>query len=276
MTVPQGYTQKLPPNIVCKLTKSLFGLKQANRQWFEKLTSFLLQLGFKKGYVDTSLFTITHQGSFTTILVYVDDILIVGKDSGFISTIKKHLHTQFNIKDLGPLHYYLSIEFLWNSSGLTMTQRKYALELLEFTNILDSKPISTPIDPIIKLNSTDGYLLPGLFFPSKNNLHLTTYCDSDWASCATTMRSISGYAIFLGHSLISWQSKKQAVVSRSSTALADSTCEISWLKSLLLDLQVTVPTPSLVMCDNVSTIALANNPIHHARIKHIEIDYHFV
>ncbi|GKA76542.1 retrovirus-related pol polyprotein from transposon TNT 1-94 [Tanacetum coccineum] len=236
MTVPQGYTQKLPPNIVCKLTKSLFGLKQANRQWFEKLTSFLLQLGFKKSYVDTSLFTITHQGSFTTILVYVDDILIVGKDSGFISTIKKHLHTQFNIKDLGPLHYYLSIEFLWNSSGLTMTQRKYALELLEFTNILDSKPISTPIDPIIKLNSTDGYLLPGpstyrtlvskllyltitrpdlsfagqalsqyslsprslhfdalirvlryiklcpgqgLFFPVKNNLHLTTYCDSD-------------------------------------------------------------------------------------------------
>ncbi|GKC23062.1 retrovirus-related pol polyprotein from transposon TNT 1-94, partial [Tanacetum coccineum] len=305
MTVLQGYTQKLLPNTICELTKSLYGLKKASMQWFEKLTSFLLQLGFKQNYVDTSLFTITHQGSFTTILVYVDDILIVGKDSGFISTIKKHLHTQFSIKDLGPLHYYLGIEFLWNSYCLTMTQRKYALELLEFTNILDSKPISTPIDPVIKLNSTYGYLLPGpstyrtlvgkllyltitrpdlsfaaqalsLFFPVKNNLHLTTYCDSDWASCATTMRFVSGYAIFLGHSLISWQSKKQAVVSRSSTeaeyrVLTDTTCEISYLKSLLLDLQVTVPTPSLVMCDNVSTIALANNPIHHARIKHIEI-----
>ncbi|GJY44349.1 uncharacterized mitochondrial protein-like protein [Tanacetum coccineum] len=81
--------------------------------------------------------------------------------------------------------------------------------------------------------------------------------------------SVSGYANFLRHSLISWQSKKQAVVYRSSIeaeyrALVDSTYEISWLKSLLLDLQVTVPTPSLVMCDNVSTIALANNPIHHA------------
>ncbi|GJT85353.1 retrovirus-related pol polyprotein from transposon TNT 1-94 [Tanacetum coccineum] len=262
------------------------------------------ELGFKQSYVDTSLFTITHQG----------------------------------IKDLGPLHYYLGIEFLRNSFGLSMTQRKYALELLECADVLDSKPIATPMNPIIKLNSIDGYLLldpstyrtlvgkllyltitrpdlsfaaqalsqyshshrslhfdalmkvliyiklcpgQGLFFPNKNNLLLTTYYDSDWASCATTRRSVSGYAIFLGHSLISWQSKKQVVVSRSSTeaeyrALADSTCEISWLKSLLVDLQVTVPTPSLVMCDNVSTIAFANNPIHHARTKHIEIDCHFV
>ncbi|GJW63987.1 uncharacterized mitochondrial protein-like protein [Tanacetum coccineum] len=275
---------------------------------------------------------------FTAILVYVDDILIVGKDSNFISTIKKHLHTQFSIKDLGSLHYYLGIELMRNSSGLTMTQRKYAPELLECADVLENEPIATPMDPIIKLNFTDGYLLhdpstyrtlvgkllyltiirpdlsfatqglsqyshsprsshfdalirilryiklcpgQGLFFPVKNNLHFTTYCGSEWASCATTKRSVSGYAIFLRHSLISWQSKKQAVVSRSSTeaeyrALANSTCEISWLKSLLLDLQVTVPAPSRVMCDNVSTIALANNPIHHARTKHIEIECHFV
>nr|GEW14795.1 homogeneously-staining region [Tanacetum cinerariifolium] len=241
-------------------------------------------------------------------LLQVDDILIVGKDSAFISTIKKHLHTQFSIKDLGHLHYYLGIEFLRNSSGLATTQRKYALELLECADVLDNKPIATSMDPIIKLNSTDGYLIPdpstyrtlvgklryltitrpyisfaaqalsqyshsprsshfdallrvlryiklclgqGLFFPSKNNLYLATYCDNDWASCATARRS-------------------------KYRVLADSTCEISWLKSLLLDLQVTISTPSLVMCDNVSTIALANNPIHHARTKHIEIDCHFV
>ncbi|GJX19351.1 uncharacterized mitochondrial protein-like protein [Tanacetum coccineum] len=219
-----------------------------------------------------------------------------------------------------------------------MTQRKYTLELLECADVLNLKPIATPMDPICKLNDTDGYLLldpstyrtlvgkllyltiirpdlsftaqalsqyshsprsthydalirvlryiklcpgQGLFFPINNPLKLTTYYDSDWASCATTIRSVSGYAIFLGHSLISWQSKKQTVVSRSSIeaeyrALADSTCEISWLKCLLQDLNVTVPTPFLVICDNASTIALAKNPIHHARAKHIEIDCHFV
>ncbi|GJY44348.1 retrovirus-related pol polyprotein from transposon TNT 1-94 [Tanacetum coccineum] len=146
MTVLQGYTQKLLPNTICELTKSLYGLKKASMQWFEKLTSFLLQLGFKQNYVDTSLFTINHQGSFTAILVYVDDILIVGKDLNFISTIKKHLHTQFSIKDLRSLHYYLGIEFIRNSSGITMTQRKYALEHLECANVLDNKPIATPMD----------------------------------------------------------------------------------------------------------------------------------
>ena len=121
----------------------------------------------------------------------------------------------------------------------------------------------------------------GLFFPAQNNSKLTSYCDSDWASCAITRRSVSGYAVFYGQSLVSWQSKKQTVVSRSSTeaeyrALADCTCELSWLKCLLQDLHVQVPTPTLVMCDNASTIALASNPIHHARSKHIEIDCHFV
>nr|GEY74854.1 homogeneously-staining region [Tanacetum cinerariifolium] len=198
--------------------------------------------------------------------------------------------------------------------------------------------VATPMDPIVKLNDTDGdplpdptqyrtivrkliYLTPtrpdlsfaaqalsqfshnpraphlaalqrvlryiklcpgqGIYFPASNNLELTTYCDSDWASYQTTRRSFLGHAIILGKSLISWQSKKQLVVSRSSTkaeyrSLADSTCEISWLKFLLHDLGINIPNPSLVMCDNSSTIALANNPVQHARTKHIEIDCHFV
>ncbi|GKC57140.1 uncharacterized mitochondrial protein-like protein [Tanacetum coccineum] len=89
------------------------------------------------------------------------------------------------------------------------------------------------------------------------------------------------FGIFLGHTLISWHSKKQPVVSRSSTkagyrALADCSCEITWLISLLKDLKVVVPTPVSILCDNISTIALASNPVQHARTKHIELDCHFV
>lgn len=248
MTVPQGCNKSLPPNTVCKLSKSLYGLKQANRQRFEKLTTFLTHLGFKQSYVDTSLFTINHQGSLTAILVYVGDILITGKDTIFIQHIKSQLHNKFSIKDLGHIHYYLGVEILRNSTGLAMSQRKYALDLLKYADTLDLKPVATPMDPIVKLNDKDGDLLPdptiyrtivgkliyltitrpdlsfaaqalsqfshcprtphfaalqrvlryiklcpgqGIFFPAANTMELTTYCDSDWAICATARRSVS-------------------------------------------------------------------------------------
>lgn len=109
MSLPPGYDTSLPPNFVCKLTKSLYGLKQANRQWFAKLTSFLLTIGFKQCYTDTSLFTYNQNGIFTALLVYVDDILVVGNHKSHITTIKIQLDKQFSIKDLGNLNYYLGI-----------------------------------------------------------------------------------------------------------------------------------------------------------------------
>ena len=117
MTIPQGYSTDLPPNSVCKLKKSLYGLKQANRQWFTKLTSFLLMLGFHQSYADTSLFTYTKGSQFLALLIYVDDILLAGNDRLLIDSVKLQLHNKFNIKDLGALHYYLGIEIFQNSTG---------------------------------------------------------------------------------------------------------------------------------------------------------------
>ncbi|GJU35886.1 uncharacterized mitochondrial protein-like protein [Tanacetum coccineum] len=110
---------------------------------------------------------------------------------------------------------------------------------------------------------------------------MIVFCNSDWASCPFSKRSVTGYGVFLGPSLISWQSKNRLVISRSSIeakyrALADTTCEVTWLKYLLKEFQVLITTPIPIMCDNASFIALASNPVHHARTKHIEIDCHFV
>lgn len=121
----------------------------------------------------------------------------------------------------------------------------------------------------------------GLLFPANNNLVLTGYCDSDWGSCPTSRRSISGYCLLLGPSLVSWQSKKQSVTSRSTAeaeyrALATTTCEVLWLHSLLKDLQVSISGPTTLFCDNKAAIDIAENPVYHARTKHIEIDCHFV
>ncbi|PKU60804.1 uncharacterized protein LOC110105680 [Dendrobium catenatum] len=116
---------------------------------------------------------------------------------------------------------------------------------------------------------------------TRSNLILRTFSDADWASDPITRKSTSGFCTFLGDTLVSWTVKKQNTVSRSSTeseyrALAAATADTIWIKRLLEDFCVQHPQPVDVYCDNISTIALANNPLFHARTKHIEIDQRFV
>ncbi|PKU71322.1 Retrovirus-related Pol polyprotein from transposon TNT 1-94 [Dendrobium catenatum] len=112
-------------------------------------------------------------------------------------------------------------------------------------------------------------------------LELRTYTDADWASDSSDRKSISGYCSFLGPTIISWTVKKQATVAKSSTeaeyrALSAATSEVLWLRRLAEELNIPQPAPTPIYCDNTSAIAIAKNPVFHARTKHIEIDYHFI
>uniref|UniRef100_A0A2N9F3K8 Integrase catalytic domain-containing protein n=1 Tax=Fagus sylvatica TaxID=28930 RepID=A0A2N9F3K8_FAGSY len=126
-----------------------------------------------------------------------------------------------------------------------------------------------------------GTLFHGLHFSSQSSLTLQAYSDADWAGDPTDRRSTTGYCFLLGDSLISWRSKKQSVVARSSTeaeyrALADTTAELLWLRWLLQDLGIDCSTAVPIHCDNRSAIQIAHNDVFHERTKHIEIDCHFV
>ncbi|GKB83445.1 uncharacterized mitochondrial protein-like protein [Tanacetum coccineum] len=157
------------------------------------------------------------------MLIYVDDILLAGNNGTLIHYFKQYLDSKFSIKVLGNLNYYLGIEFPRNRTGITMTQRKYALELLHTAGVLGIKQSHIPTDPNIKLNDTDGDPLPddslygalfgkllyltitrpdlsydahclsqGLHFPTHSSLQLKAYCDKDYANCSITRRSITG------------------------------------------------------------------------------------
>nr|XP_043625611.1 uncharacterized mitochondrial protein AtMg00810-like [Erigeron canadensis] len=121
----------------------------------------------------------------------------------------------------------------------------------------------------------------GLYIVKSETLNLRGYSDADWARCLMTRRSVSGYSVFLGNSLISWKSKKQSTVAKSSAeaeyrALAAVTCEIMWLMNLLSDLGVKVDLPVDVFCDSKAALQIAANPVFHERTKHFELDLHFI
>lgn len=121
----------------------------------------------------------------------------------------------------------------------------------------------------------------GILLHADCDLQLYAWCDSDWACCPLTRRSITGWFVLFGNSPISWKTKKQHTVSRSSAeaeyqSMATTTCELIWLKALLLSLGVAHPHSMKLYCDNQAALHIAANPVFYERTKYIEIDCHFI
>ncbi|XP_057962222.1 uncharacterized mitochondrial protein AtMg00810-like [Malania oleifera] len=336
MQPPPGHPHS--PGQVCHLLRALYGLKQAPRAWFAKFNSTIAQLGFASSPYDSPLFTRHTATGIILLLLYVDDMIITGADTSGIHKLKQFLCRQFEMKDLGSLRYFLGLEVSPNSDGYSLTQAKHASDLLTRAGLTDCKITDSPLEPNIKLRSTDGELLPdatryqqlvgsliyltvtrpniayavhlvsqfmsaprsvhyaavlrilryvkgtlfhGLFFSSHLSLALQVYSDANWAGNPTNRRFTTGFPFLLGDFLISWRSKKQTVVARSSTeaeyrALADTTSKLLWLCWLLQDMGVPQSSSTPLYCDNHSSVQIAHNDVFHERTKHIKIDCHFV
>ncbi|KAL9225842.1 hypothetical protein vseg_001721 [Gypsophila vaccaria] len=337
MRLPPGFSHGLTGK-VCRLRKSLYGLRQAPRCWYAKLAQSLCSYGFIHSPSDHSLFVYRKGVVILNVLVYVDNLVIAGNDGDAISDFKSYISRCFHMKDLGKLKYFLGLEVARNASGIFLCQRKYALDLVSETGFLGSKPAhvlmeenhrlalatDSPLEDSSKYRRLVGKLIyltltrpdicysvhilaqfmqtptqshwdavlrvvryikgspgQGIFLRANMPLVLEAYCDSDWSSCPISRRSLSAYFIFLGGSPISWKTKKQTTVSRSSAeaedrAMASATCEILWLRGLLHSMGFDHLTPVSLHCDSQAALHIANNLVCHERTKHIEIDCHFV
>ena len=130
MTIPPGYSPKeeiMPSNPACKLHKSIYGLKQASRQWYAKFSSALLEEGFRQSATDHSLIVRNSGPDFVALLVYVDDIILASNSVEQVAALKLKLNNRFKLKDLGELRFFLGLEIARSDKGILVSQRPYAV-----------------------------------------------------------------------------------------------------------------------------------------------------
>ncbi|RVW87752.1 Retrovirus-related Pol polyprotein from transposon RE1 [Vitis vinifera] len=310
MSPPPGFEESFGVGKVCKLKKSLYGLKQSPRAWFERFGKVIKHYGYTQSQANHMIFyKHSNEGKVAILIVYVDDIVLTRDDCNELEKLKGKLAEEFEIKDLGALKYFLGMEFASSKEGIFVNQRKYVLDLLDETGMLGCKPAETPMELNVKLQpikaknvkDRDHYqrlvgrliylshtrpdiafsVSKGLLFKSRGHLQIETYTDADWAGSIVDRRFTFGYCSFVGGNLVTWRSKKQNVVARSSAeaefrAVAHGICEIMWIRRLLEELKMTGSSPMKLYCDNKAAISVAHNPVLHDRTKHVEVGKHFI
>ncbi|GJU11010.1 ribonuclease H-like domain-containing protein [Tanacetum coccineum] len=256
MLPPPGYFDKNETRF-CKLKRSLYGLKQAPRQWNNRLSEALVENDFKQSGHDHSLYTKESGGSFVALLVYVDDIVLTGNDINEINKVKIFLKSKFMIKDLGELKYFLGTEPVSTPLPKNII---LAHKESEDDNQHMQAPLQSHMDLGLKvLRYLKGSPGSGMNYEKSEHMSLKVYADSDWAKCPVTRRSVSGYCVFFNGCMVSWKSKKQDTLSKSSAeakyrSMAGATCELIWVVNILKDLKVKNLLHAELFCDNSATI----------------------
>ncbi|RVX14680.1 Retrovirus-related Pol polyprotein from transposon TNT 1-94 [Vitis vinifera] len=154
MIQPEGFIVQGQENLVCKLRKSLYGLKQAPRQWYKKFDNFMHRIGFKRCEADHCCYVKSFDNSYIILLLYVDDMLIVGSDIEKINNLKKQLSKQFAMKDLGAAKQILGMRIIRDKANgtLKLSQSEYVKKVLSRFNMNEAKPVSTPLGSHFKLS----------------------------------------------------------------------------------------------------------------------------
>eukprot|EP00253_Pinus_taeda_P022669 PITA_22669 len=304
---PEGFEIFNNESHVCRLKRALYGLKQTPRAWYTRIDIYFTGLGFSKSEADPNLYQIVVEGKLLIIVLYEDD-LILTRDELLILSCKEDLGREFEMKDLGLLHYFLGLEIWQRSDGLFVSQGKYSREILEKLHMHGCKPVDTPLpggwrkedatsvelsQAMVKPNKLfwkagkhvlrylGGTLGYGLWYRQEDEVKLCGFTDADWARSPTDRKSTSGGIFSIRSTTVSWYSRKQRSVALSSAkaeymATSLAACKAIWMRKILVRLFGSHLDPTMIYCDNQSCIKLLANPVFHDRSKHIDIRYHHI
>ncbi|KAF7124908.1 hypothetical protein RHSIM_Rhsim12G0120600 [Rhododendron simsii] len=219
-------------------------------------------------------------GSQLYVCLYVDDLIFTGNNLAMFKTFKKTMFQEFEMTDIELMAHFLGIEMTQSEEGIFISQSRYATEILKKYGMETCNPVTTPVDSGLELKKSDtgnvdltyfkslvgslryltskrilryikGTHSDGLFYQLGGDLNRSGYLDSDWGRDLDERKSTTGFVFFIGDTAFTWTSTKQAIMTLSS-------CEAEYVAA------------------NSAVFALAKNPTHHERSKHIDTRYHFI
>ncbi|CAJ2673559.1 unnamed protein product [Trifolium pratense] len=309
MVQPENFVSGDPKSVVCKLKKSIYGLKQASRQWYYKFHQVISSFGFEANPVDDCIYQKFSGSKFVFLVLYVDDILLASNNIHLLHETKRFLTKNFEMKDLGDASFVLGIRILRDRSRgiLGLSQRSYIDTVLDRFSMKDSKPGDTPVArgdkfslnqcPTTDLEKKEMHKVPYasavgslmyaqrtrdfvLTYRKSDNLEIIGYSDSDYAGCPDSKRSTSGYIFLLAGGAVSWKSAKQSLVAPSTMAAEFVACfeasnHANWLRNFVTGLRIigSIERPLKIYCDNSAAVLYSNNNMSSTKSKFIDIKY---
>ncbi|KAJ4704922.1 Retrovirus-related Pol polyprotein from transposon TNT 1-94 [Melia azedarach] len=312
MTQPDGFQVPGKEDYVCKLKKSLYGLKQSPRQWYKRFDSYMIEIGYTRSPYDCCVYySKATNGSLIYLVLYVDDMLIAAENKSDVQKLKDLLSVEFEMKDLGAARKILGMEIYRDRSKkkLFLSQKGYIQKILSRFGMSTTKPIDTPSAANAHLSvafapksvEEKEYMSRVPYASAVGSLMYAMVCSrpdlaqsvsvvsrfmgepgkEHWQAVKRIFRYLKGtFDVGLIYEVVSWKATLQPTVTLSTTeaeymALTEAAKEGIWLKGLVSDLGLH-HDQAIVYCDSLSAICLAKDQVHHERTKHIDVRYHFL
>ncbi|GJR77633.1 retrotransposon protein, putative, ty1-copia subclass [Tanacetum coccineum] len=285
---PEGFVNPKYPNHVCKLKRSIYGLKQASRQWNKRFDDEIKKFGFTQNPDEPCVY-LKASGSYVAILIlYVDDILLMGNNIPMLQDVKSYLGRSFAMKDLGDAAYILGIKIYRDRSKrlIGLNQSAYIEKILKRFYMENSKRGTIPMQEKLKLSKSQGASTPiekqrmqsipyasavgSIMYAVRCNmereLRVSCYTDAGYLTDADNLKSQTGYVFVLNGGVVDWKSTKQSIFATSSTdveyiAAFDASKEAVWIRKFISGLGIvpTIEEPISMYCDNTGAIAIAKD-----------------
>nr|GEX79318.1 retrotransposon protein, putative, Ty1-copia subclass [Tanacetum cinerariifolium] len=313
MEQPEGFVNPKYPNQVCKLKRSIFGLKQASRQWYKRFYDEIKKFGFTQNRDEPCVYLKASGSNITLLILYVDDILIMGNNIPMLQSVKSYLGRCFVMKDLGEAAYTLGIKIYRDRSRrlIGLCQSAYTKKILKRYCVENSKRKSIPVQEKLKLSKSQGASTPAELKRMQNVPYASTvgsimyavrYTRPDVAFAqnvtsrfqqnpgffatltdADDLESQTGYVFVLNCGAVDWKSVKQSIFATSSAkaeniAAFDASKEAVWVRKFISRLCVvlTIEEPISMYCDNTGAIVIANELGITKGARHFRAKVHYL